>query len=64
MTFFSPWYCFAAIASIVFGVSFLPGCAHTMLATGWPNETGIKEIFATTERITLGGWPVSALHGR
>lgn len=53
MTFFSPWYCFAAIASIVFGISFLPGCAHTMLATGWPNETGMKDIFETTERISM-----------
>ena len=53
MTFFSTWYYFAVFASIIFGVLILPGCAHTMLATGWPNETGIKEIFATTERISL-----------
>jgi hypothetical protein len=44
--------CSAVLTVIAIGILSLSGCAHTMLATGWSNDTGISEIFDTTERIS------------
>ena len=42
----------AVLVSITFATLVLSGCAHTMLATGWSNDTGVSELFSTTERIS------------
>ncbi|MCP4891276.1 MAG: hypothetical protein GY904_32365, partial [Planctomycetaceae bacterium] len=44
--------CCGVLTTIAFGILSLSGCAHTMLATGWSNDTGIRELFDTTERIS------------
>ena len=52
MRYFSQLSCIALPVSLVIGTLSLSGCAHTMLATGWSNDTGISELFDTTERIS------------